>query len=357
MLLSVPVSLILTPALCATMLKPLPKGRESAEMGFFGRIRSLKEAALEQYLATEHARRRVQISLIGEISSAYMNLAANQEYLKLAQETLDNQIASYQLIRSRVEEGISSELDASQAQTRVEAARVDVARYTSLVAISKNVLNMLVGTTVPKDLLPDKMVEHFVWENITVGLPSEVLLDRPDVLMAESQLKTANANIGAARAAFFPNITLTNNYGTMSTELSGLFKDESETWAFIPQIVLPIFDAGARRGRLKVAQADKDIYLAQYEKAIQSAFREVADNLAERATLIDQLNSQTALVKSLEEVFRLAKFRYTEGIVNYLNVLDAQRSLYTAQQGLLAIHLARNLNLISLYKVLGGGAF
>jgi len=332
-------------------------GLSSWELDFFGRIRSLKEAALEQYLATEQAKRSVQIALVGDIATAYLNLAANQEYLKLAQETLINQIASYQLICSRVAEGISSELDAKQAQTRVEATRIDVARYTSMVAISKNILNLLVGTTVPEEFLPKKLDENLVCKDITPGVSSEILLHRPDVLMAENQLKAANANIGAARAAFFPNITLTSNYGTMSTDLSELFKNGSTTWAFVPHIGLPIFDAGARKGRLKAAEADKAIYLAQYEKAIQSAFRDVADNLAEQATLRDQLAGQIALVKSLEEVFRLVNLRYTEGIVDYLNVLDAQRSLYAAQQALLAVRLSQNLNLISLYKVLGGGAF
>jgi len=239
----------------------------------------------------------------------------------------------------------------------VEAARVDVARYTNQVAASENMLNLLVGTPVPKELLPNMLNDHLMREDLTAGISSEVLLYRPDVLMAENQLKAANANIGAARAAFFPNISLTGTYGTMSTELSGLFKGRSDTWSFVPQIVQPIFDAGARRQRLKVAQVDREIYLAQYEKAIQTAFREVADNLVERSTLVEQLAAQEALVKSSEEAFRLATLRYTEGITNYLNVLDTQRSLYSAQQGLLAVRLARNLNLILFYKVLGGGAF
>jgi len=312
---------------------------------------------LEQYLATEQAKHSIQISLVGSVATAYMNLAASQAYLKLAQDTLDNQTAYYQLIRSRVEKGIASELEASQAQTRVEAARVDVARYTNQVAASENMLNLLVGTPVPKELLPNMLNDHLMREDLTAGISSEVLLYRPDVLMAENQLKAANANIGAARAAFFPNISLTGTYGTMSTELSGLFKGRSDTWSFVPQIVQPIFDAGARRQRLKVAQVDREIYLAQYEKAIQTAFREVADNLVERSTLVEQLAAQEALVKSSEEAFRLATLRYTEGITNYLNVLDTQRSLYSAQQGLLAVRLARNLNLILFYKVLGGGAF
>ncbi|HOC03414.1 MAG TPA: efflux transporter outer membrane subunit [bacterium] len=332
-------------------------GVSSWEIDFFGRIRSLKESMLEQYLATEQAKHSIQISLVGPVATAYMNLAASQAYLKLAQDTLDNQTAYYQLIRSRVEKGIASELEASQAQTRVEAARVDVARYTNQVAASENMLNLLVGTPVPKELLPNMLDDHLMREDLTAGISSEVLLHRPDVLMAENQLKAANANIGAARAAFFPNISLTGTYGTMSTELSGLFKGRSDTWSFVPQIVQPIFDAGARRQRLKVAQVDREIYLAQYEKAIQTAFREVADNLVERSTLVEQLAAQEALVKSSEEAFRLATLRYTEGITNYLNVLDTQRSLYSAQQGLLAVRLARNLNLILFYKVLGGGAF
>jgi len=325
------------------------------ELDFFGRVRSLKNRALEQYLATEQARDSAQISLLAEVANVYLALGADRESLKLAQETLANQEASHKLVRRQFEVGAISELDAFRAQVSVETARGDVARYTRTVAMDQNALQLLVGSPVPAEWLPEALGSAASLKDITPGLPSEALTRRPDILLAEHQLKAANANIGAARAAFFPRISLTTNLGTMDNQLSGLFKSGSDAWAFSPQVVLPIFDTGSRWANLKASKADRDIFLAQYEKAIQVAFREVADALAVRGTLDDQLTAQETLTRALEGTYRLAQARYTAGIDSYLGVLDAQRSLYAAQQGLIALRQAREGNLITLYKVLGGG--
>lgn len=330
-------------------------GVSAWELDFFGRVRSLKNRALEQYLATEQARDSAQISLLGGVANLYLVLAADQEGLKLAQDTLASQDTSSRLIQQRFELGLSSEIDAQRARIGLETARGDVARYTRAVALDVNALDLLVGAPVPADLLPVSLGAVTALKDLTPGLPSEVLVHRPDILAAEHQLRAANANIGAARAAFFPRISLTAATGSMASDLSGLFTGGSDTWTFAPRIDLPIFDTGARRADLKVAHADRDIALAQYEKAIQSAFREVADALAQRGTLGDQLAAQEALARALDRTYQLATERYKAGLDGYLSVLDAQRSLIAAQQGLITLRLARAANLVTLYKVLGGG--
>jgi outer membrane protein, multidrug efflux system len=331
-------------------------GISSWELDLFGRIRSLKDRALEQYLATEQACHSTQISLVAEVANTYLTLAADRELLKLAQDTLRTQEATYRLIKRRYEVGASSKLDLRQAQTRVDAARVDIARYTGIVALDENALTLLAGSPVPDGLLPTELGTVSALKDISPGLPSEVLQNRPDILQAENQLKAANADIGAARAAFFPRITLTTSIGSTSDQLSGLLKSGSETWSFVPQIILPLFDAGRNRANLDAVKADHEIFLAQYEKAIQVAFREVADALAQRGTVGDQMEAQQSLVEATTESYRLSDARYTKGIDSYLSVLDAQRSLYGAQQGLIAVRLSRLINLVTLYKVLGGGA-
>jgi multidrug efflux system outer membrane protein len=338
-----------------TELYNVSVGVSAWELDLFGRIRSLQDAALEQYLATEQARVSAQIALIAEVTNAYLTLAADRENLELAQSTLTTQQETYEMIRRRAEVGASSDLDLRQAQTRVDAARVDIARYTSQVALDENALTLLVGSTIPPGLLPAELGEVAALRDFTPGLPSGVLQRRPDILQAEHQLKAAHANIGAARAAFFPRITLTTSFGTTSDQLSDLFKSGSETWAFVPQIVMPIFDARTWAA-YDVTKVDREIAVAQYEKAIQTGFREVADALAQRGTLGDQLDAQQSLVEASAESYRLSDARYTRGIDSYLRVLDAQRSLYSAQQGLIAVRLARLTNLVTLYKVLGGGA-
>jgi len=331
-------------------------GVSAYELDLFGRVQSLKDQALEQYLATEQAGRTVRISLVAEVAATALNLTADRERLRLAQETLKTQQSSFALIQKRFEFGAASELDLRQAQTQVESARVDVARSTTLVAQDENNLNLVVGGKVPAELLPRTIPESpTAIQDLTPGLPSSVLLRRPDILQAENQLKGFNANIGAARAAFFPRIVLISTVGTRSDELSGLFKSGSDVWTFAPQIIIPIFDAGARSAQLKVAEVDRDIAVAQYEQAIQTGFREVADALAQRGTIDEQLAAQESLVKATGTRFLLAQARYDQGIDSYLNVLDAQRSLYSAQQGLIATRLTRLVNQVTLYKVLGGG--
>ena len=316
----------------------------------------MKSQALEQYLATEQARSATQIALVAAVANSYLAMAADRDNLRLAQATLDAQQASYELILHTRDAGMASDLDLRQAQSQVEAARVDIARYTGQVALDENALNLLVGAPVPANLLPSELGSDRALKDIAAGLPSEVLLRRPDILMAEHQLKAAYANIDAARAAFFPRIALTASGGLMSNGLSDLFKIGARTWSFAPQVVMPIFDAGARKANLKVAQVDRDLAIAEYEKAIQSAFREVSDSLSLRTRLMEQQNAQQALLNTLEETYRLSDARYKAGIDSYLSVLVAQRSLYGAQQGLVSLRVARLSNLVTLYKVLGGGA-
>jgi len=329
-------------------------GIASWEIDFFGRIRSLKERALEEYLATAQARRSAQIILVSDVATAYLTLAADRENLQLAQATLENQLTAYELIRRRYDVGLSAELDLRQAQTRVEAARVDAALYTRLVAQDENALNLLAGAPLPGELLPSALSTVSPFPAISPGLSSEVLLSRPDILQAEDLLKAANANIGAARATLFPRISLTATAGTASNELSGLFRSGSGAWIYSSQVVLPIFDARAWAA-LDVTKVDREIAVAQYEKAIQTAFREVADSLALQGTVEGQLSAQQSLTDAVADTYRLSNARYAKGIDNYLGVLDAQRSLYAAQQGVIAITLTKRANQVKLYAVLGGG--
>ena len=331
-------------------------GVSSYELDLFGRVRSLKDQALEQYLATEQARRSVQISLVSQVAAIYLALAADRERLQLAKETLANQRSSFDLTKSRLTAGISSALDLNQAQTSVDVARVDIARYTTLAAQDENALSLVVGSAVSPELLPVSLSESLAsLKDLSPGLPSDVLLSRPDILQAEGLLKGANANIGAARAAFFPRITLVSSIGFGSDVLAGLFKPGSFAWKFAPQITLPIFDGGSNLANQKVAEVDRDIAVAQYEKAIQTAFREVADALAQLGTIDDQVSAQQSLTDATSESFRLSQARYEKGVDSYLTVLDSQRSLYGAQQNLISARLTRLANLVTLYKVLGGG--
>jgi multidrug efflux system outer membrane protein len=328
-------------------------GISSWEIDFFGRIRSLKDQALEEYLATEDARRSAQIMLVSAVAQAYLTLVADKETLKLVASTLETQETSYKLIRKRYEVGLASELDLLRAQSQVDTARGDVARYTQLTAQDENALNLLVGSPMPQELLPAELGSVNPPKEISSGLSSELLLRRPDVLAAEHQLKAANANIGAARAAFFPRISLTTFIGTASADLSGLFKAGQGTWGFTPQIIMPIFDARTWSA-YDVTKVEKEISVAQYEKVIQTSFREVADALAVRGTVNQQIAAQQSLVDAFAETYRLSNARYIKGIDSYLSVLDAQRSLYGAQQGLISLHLARLVNQVTFYKVLGG---
>jgi len=330
-------------------------GVTSWELDFFGRIRSLKDQALEQYLATDQASRSAQIMLISTVAQAYLALAANREALQLVSKTLETQEASYKMIRKHYDVGLLSELDLRRAQSQVDTARRDVALYTQTAAQAENALTLLIASPASPELLPAKLADVSPPREITAGLASDVLLRRPDVLAAEHQLKAANANIGAARAAFFPRITLTAAAGTASADLSSLFKAGSGAWSFAPQIVMPIFDARTWHA-YDVTKIDRELSVARYEQTIQTAFREVADALAVRGTANQQIEAQQSLVDALDIAYRLSEKRFVKGIDSYLSVLDAQRSLLVAQQGLIMLHLARLNNMFTLYKTLGGGA-
>ena len=331
-------------------------GLISYELDLFGRVQSLRDQALEQYLATEQAQRTVQISLVSQVATAYLALAADHERLQLARGTLASQLESYKLTKSRFDAGVSTSLALNQAQSTVDAARVDIARYTTMVAQDENALNFVVGANVSAELLPQTLSETVTaMKGVAPGLSSDVLLRRPDILQAEGQLKGLNANIGAARAALFPRITLVSSIGFGSSELSGLFKGDSFAWSILPRVSLPIFDGGANKANLKVAKLDRDIAIAQYEKAIQNAFREVADVLAQSGTIDDQLAAQQSLADATSESFKLSQARFDKGVDSYLTVLDSQRALYGAQQNLISVRLTRLVNLVTLYKVLGGG--
>jgi len=325
------------------------------EIDLFGRIRSLKGQALEAYLTTEEARRGAQIALVSEVARVYLTLAADRENQQLAQSTLETQQQAYQLVQNLFDAGLSTELDLRRAQIPVEAARGDVARTTRLIAQDKNALNLLAGSPVAQELLPADLNSIVPPQELSPGLSSEVLLARPDIVAAEHRLKGAYAFIGAARAAFFPRISLTTTIGTASNELSGLFGSGTDTWNFAPQIAMPIFDARTWAA-YRVSKANRDIILTQYEKTIQSAFREVADSLAVQGTIEQQVVAQQALVNASAETCRLSKERYNQGIDSYLGVLDAQRSLFAAQQGLVSLHLVKLANQVRLYAVLGGGS-
>jgi outer membrane protein, multidrug efflux system len=329
-------------------------GLLSWEIDLFGRLRSLKTAALEQYLATQEARRAAQSALVAGVAGSYLALAADQESLDLARATLTAYLTSLELIQKTRDLGLTSDLDLSQAQSQVEAARAAVASLVGSVTVDRNSLDLLAGSPVPAGLLPERLTGVTAVAPLQGGLPSEVLLGRPDFLGAEHRLISANANIGAARAAFFPRITLTAGLGTMSPNLSGLFDTGTRTWSFTPQIVAPLFASGALKANLRVSQLDRDMAVAGYERAIQVAFAEVSSALALRESLLEQRQAQEALVTSLEETRRLADARYKNGLDGYLGVLVAERSLFAGQQALIGVRLAEQANLVTLYKVLGG---
>ncbi|GAB4215538.1 MAG: efflux transporter outer membrane subunit [Rhodoferax sp.] len=328
-------------------------GTAAWEIDFFGRIRSLSAQALEQYLATDEARRGAQLALIAQVARAYLTLAADRELQALAQRTVQSQQAAVALVHRRVEAGLANELDLQRAQVPLESARGELARATQRVAQDRNALDLLVGAPVEDALLPSSLAEVTPPKAVRAGLSSEVLLRRPDVMAAEHQLKAAYANIGAARAALFPRISLTATLGTASNQLSGLFGAGNGTWLFAPQAALPIFDARLRAA-VQVSQTEREIVLAQYEKTVQTAFREVADALATQGTLEAQREAQQAVVEASRNSLHLAMRRSEQGLDSYLSVLDAQRSLFAAEQALVAMNQAKMLAQVGLYTVLGG---
>lgn len=326
------------------------------ELDLFGRLRNLSDAAAAQVLASEEARKSVQISLVAAVANAQLALAADDALLKVTQQTLASREDSYRLIKLRFDKGASSELDLRQAESLLEAARVSFAQSTRQRALDQNALELLLGQPLPADLPSAAAFDAKAGlPELPVGLPSEVLVRRPDVRQAEQQLIAANANIGAARAAFFPRITLTGSAGQASGHLSDLFKSGHSAWSFAPQLIQPLFDAGRNQGNLDLARANRDIAVAQYERAIQAAFREVADALAGRATLGEQLGAQARQLEAEQQRSRLAELRYRNGASSYLELLDAQRSLFAAQQALLQLQAQSAQNSVTLYKVLGGG--
>jgi multidrug efflux system outer membrane protein len=330
-------------------------GISAYELDLFGRVRSLSEQALQQYFSTEEARRSTQLSLVANVANAYLTWQADKELLKVTQDTLGAFEESYKLTARSNEVGVASALDLAQSRTSVENARAQLARYTRQVAQDENGLVLLLGTGVPANLPAAQPLSDDLLSDVPAGLPSDLLQRRPDILQAEYNLKAANANIGAARAAFFPSISLTANAGTLSPDLSGLFKGGSGTWLFQPQINLPIFNAGSLRASLDYSKIQKDIGVANYEKSIQTAFQEVADGLASRGTYTDQVQAQRNLVSANQDYYRLAERRYRIGVDSNLTFLDAQRQLFNSQQSLITDRLAQLISQVNLYKALGGG--
>ena len=331
-------------------------GFTSYEIDLFGKIRSLKHEALEKYFATEETQRASQLTLVAEVASAYLAILADESILKVTRDTLDSQTASYNLTRKSLDAGTSTELALRQAATTVDTARANLASYTRQEAQDRNALMILLGVPIPEDIsFATDINSENLSADVPVGIPSEVLTRRPDVLAAEHQLVAANADIGAARAAFFPSILLTAQAGTASASLSGLFKPGSGAWTFSPQINLPLFTGGSNLANLDLSKIEKNVDVAQYEKALQSAFREVDDALAARNTLDEQLVAQRALLDDSAESYRLAEMRFRNGVDSFLPVLDAQRALYSAQQAVVSLELLRLQNMATLYKALGGG--
>ncbi|MEJ0096278.1 MAG: efflux transporter outer membrane subunit [Methylocella sp.] len=330
-------------------------GFASYELDVFGRLRSLTSEAFEQYLGYEETARSAQISLVAEVASGYLAVLADRDLLKITQDTLVSETASYELTNAMFKRGATTLLSLRQAETAVDTARTNLALYTRQEAQDENALVLLLGEPMPADLPPGKGLNgQGLLSDLPAGLPSDLLFRRPDIVAAEHDLIAANANIGAARAAFFPSISLTGSGGVAGTQLSRLFTKSALTWSFEPQITLPIFTGGQNEANLDLAHVQKNIQVAQYEKAIQTAFREVSDALAARTTYVDQVKAQRQLVNAAADSLRLSTHRFRAGVDDYLPVLQAQETLYSAQQTLLGLNQARLVNLVTLYKALGG---
>lgn len=334
-------------------------GLSNWELDLFGRVQSLRDEALEDFLATGQTQRSTRVSLLAEVAGQWLSVAAYQQQLELARRTLDSQQRSLELTRLRYQEGMVSGVDLASMEASVESARADAASHDTNLAQAQNLLHLLVGTAIPDSLLPapqDSLDELIALAPVPVNLSSAVLLQRPDVLSAEHDLRAANANIGAARAAFFPSVSLTAATGVGSTALSDLFDGPQRIWSFVPSITVPLFNAGSLRAELDVARLSRDISVAEYEQTIQTAFREVADALDERSRIDQRLAAQQALVEATQRSHTLADALWREGVNSSLEALTAQRSLYSAQQNLITLSLAEATNRVTLYKVLGGGA-
>jgi multidrug efflux system outer membrane protein len=328
----------------------------SWELDFFGRLHSLNDQALEQYLASAEARKAFEIVLVSQVAAQYLTTLAYDEFLDVTARTLETAQASYQLTALQLQNGVGTELALRQAQTVVEQAKANHSAQLRSRAQAENALVLLLGQPLPADLPPPvPLSSQTILADIPPGLPSDLLTRRPDVMQAEALLRGANANIGAARAAFFPSISLTGNLGTASAALTGLFGAGSLAWSFLPAITVPIFQAGKLQADLDVATVQKDINVAQYEKAIQVAFREVADGLAARGTYGDELASLQRDTDAQQRSLDLSQLLFKNGVASYLTVLTAQTGLYSAQLNLTSTRLARLTSLVDLYRTLGGG--
>jgi len=333
----------------------LEGGTTSFELDLFGRLRSLSNAAFDEYMGTEAALRAARLTLVAEVANSYLQLAADRSLLTIARETEQSAIKSVELTRARLQGGIAPRTDLRQAETILAQAQSDLAQLTTAIAQDRNALELLVGAPVSDANLPASLdgTEDQLAE-LPAGLDSSILLRRPDVVQAEYRMHAANARIGAARAAFFPRIALTALAGVASTALADLFTGDAFTWSVQPSATLPIFDWGTNRGNLADARAQRDLAMADYQKAIQTAFREVSDALARRGTVDQQLESDRRLEDAARDNLFLGTARYKEGVDSYLNTLDAQRTLYGASRTLTATRLARAQNLVALYQTLGG---
>lgn len=347
----------LAPSGNATVAHAYSVGLSAAwEIDFFGRLRSLSDQALQQYFATAEAHKAAEILLVAEIADQYLAVLAADESLAVTQRTLESAQASYKLTQLQFQTGTGTELAVRQSETVVEQANANHAAQLRVRAEAENALVLLLGQPLPADLPPAvPLNSQAIMADIPAGLPSALLSRRPDVMQAEATLRGANASIGAARAAFFPTISLTGNLGTASSALAGLFKAGSLAWTFLPSITLPIFEAGQLKASLDAATLQKDINVAQYEKTIQSAFREVADGLAARGTYDDEVASLERYAVAQQGALALSELRFQNGVDNYLTVLTAQTGLYNAQLTLVAAREARFANLVDLYRALGGG--
>ncbi|WP_211606642.1 efflux transporter outer membrane subunit [Paraburkholderia nemoris] len=331
-------------------------GTTSWEIDFFGRLRSLERQALENYLATDASRQSTQISLIATVATDYLTLLSDERLLQITEDTVKADQSTYDVTKRIQQLGNSSMLDVQQAQNSLASAKASLASYRRAVAQDRNNLVAVLGAPIPDDLPPAREFDdETMFADIGAGVPSLLLTRRPDIVQAEHALKAANANIGAARAAFFPKIELTASAGTSSSTLSSLFKAGTGAWAFAPSVSVPIFDYGSNKASLDVAKIEKQIEVADYESAIQTAFKEVSNALTARATYVDQVEADRDYVTSAQRYYTLAQARYKAGTDSFLTFLDAQRTLYTAQQQLASDSLSRQANLVTLYKVLGGG--